>query len=111
MSTRKRGKRLAGGITAAVAVGSLATAGVAAAAIYSSTPSVLARAGSTASTSTTPGASSAPGSSSPGGASSSPGGSSGSTRDNTARRPRGFTGTSPVQPGNGSVTHGQSSGS
>ena len=116
MSTRNRGKRLAGGITAAVAVGSLATAGVAAAAIYSSTPSVLSKAGSAAPTSTAPGGSSAPGSSSSGGSRPPSGGFSGSqddrgTQDNSVRRPRGFTGTSPVQPGNGSITHGQSSGS
>ncbi|WP_255769656.1 hypothetical protein [Pseudarthrobacter sulfonivorans] len=108
MSTRNRGKQLAGGITAAVAVGSLATAGVAAAAIYSSTPSVLSKTGST--TSTAPGGTSAPDGTSSTGPRSSSGSSSG-TQDNSGRRPRGFTGTSPVQPGNGNVTHGRSSGS
>jgi len=102
MSIRNRGKRLASGITVAVSVGSLATAGVAAAAVYSSTPSVVARTGVTTSGSATGGSSS-------GG--SSTGGSAGSTPDTSTRHSRSYTGTSPVQPGNGSVTHGRSSGS
>ncbi|HEY8752365.1 MAG TPA: hypothetical protein VIM40_01750 [Arthrobacter sp.] len=97
MSIRNRGKRLASGITVAVSVGSLATAGVAAAAVYSSTPTVVARTGATTSGSSTGG--------------SSTGGSAGSTPDTSTRHSRSYTGTSPVQPGNGSVTHGRSSGS
>lgn len=93
MSIRHRGKRLASGITVAVSVGSLATAGVAAAAVYSSTPSVVARTGATTSGSSTSG------------------GSAGTTPDTGTRHSRSYTGTSPVQPGNGSVTHGRSSGS
>lgn len=103
MSTRNRGKRLASGITAAVGAGSLATAGVAAAAIYSATPAVLSKANSTTSTSQAPDGPSSSGSSS--------GGYSGSTPDNGVRRQRGYGGVSPVQPGNGGFTHGQSSGS
>lgn len=99
MTIRNRGKRLASGITVAVSVGSLATAGVAAAAVYSSTPSVVARTGTTTSGSTTSGGSSTSG------------GSAGSTPDTSTRHSRSYTGTSPVQPGNGSVTHGRSSGS
>jgi hypothetical protein len=98
MSIRNRGKRLASGITVAVSVGTLATAGVAAAAVYSSTPSVVARTGTTTSGSSTSGGSST-------------GGSAGSAPDASARHSRSYTGTSPVQPGNGSVTHGRSSGS
>lgn len=93
MSIRHRGKRLASGITVAVSVGTLATAGVAAAAVYASTPSVVARTGTTTSGSSTSG------------------GSAGSTPDTGTRHSRSYTGTSPVQPGNGSVTHGRSSGS
>lgn len=107
MSTRNRGKRLASGITAVVGVGSLATAGVAAAAVYSSTPSVVARTNSSSSA-TTPGTTTTPGGSSKSGGSATSGGS-GST-DNT-RRSRGYGSTSPVQPGNGSTVHGRSSGS
>ncbi|HET7140639.1 MAG TPA: hypothetical protein VFI36_10810 [Arthrobacter sp.] len=98
MSIRHRGKRLASGITVAVSVGSLATAGVAAAAVYSATPSVVARTGATTSGSSTSGSSTS-------------GGSAGSTPDTGTRHSRSYTGTSPVQPGNGSVTHGRSSGS
>lgn len=108
MNTRNRGKRLASGITAAVGVGSLATAGVAAAAVYSSTPSVVARSNSSSS-STTPGTAATPGGSSKYGGSGTSGGS-GSSQDNT-RRSRGYGSTSPVQPGNGSTVHGRSSGS
>jgi hypothetical protein len=98
MNIRNRGKRLTSGITVGVSVATLATAGVAAAAVYAATPSVVARTGTTTSGSSTSGGSST-------------GGSGGSAPDAGARHSRSYTGTSPVQPGNGSVTHGRSSGS
>ncbi|MDJ0459767.1 hypothetical protein PUN71_021400 [Arthrobacter sp. NQ7] len=107
MSTRSRGKRLATGITAAVGVGSFAAAGVAAAAVYASTPSVIARTASGTDSSTQ---GTAP--------TSSPARSDdddrGTRKGSSTRRPKssGNSGsTSPVQPGNGGTIHGRSSGS
>ena len=98
MSIRNRGKRLASGITVAVSVGSLATAGVAAAAVYSSTPTVVAKAGTTVRSSTS--------------GSSSTDGSTGNAPDTSARHSRSYSGTSPVQPGQWQRhPHGRSSGS
>jgi hypothetical protein len=59
---------------------------------------VVAKAGTTTSGSSTSGSSSTDG-------------STGSAPDTSARHSRSYSGTSPVQPGNGSVTHGRSSGS
>ncbi len=98
MDTRNKGKRLASGITAAVSIGSLATAGVAAAVVYSTTPSSASKVSPVTSGSNPWGDPARDGSSAAAG---------GATQDGTSRS-RGF---SPVQPGNGSVTHGQSSGS
>lgn len=109
MSTRSRGKRLAGGITTAVGLGSLATAGVAAAAVYSATPSVIARTGSS-STSGSSGTSTTPGGYSKYGGSSTSG-DAGSSQENSTRRSQRYGSISPVQPGGGGIVHGNSSGS
>lgn len=103
MSTRSRGKRLAAGITAAVGAGSFAAAGIAAAAVYASTPSVIARTNSTSSPQ-----GSVPNSA---GSDGQEGGSSGSRLDGGTRHSRSYGNASPVQPGSGGIVHGRSSGS
>jgi hypothetical protein len=91
MDIRRNGKRLAVGITTAVTLGSLATAGVASAVVYANTT----RAKSTGTTA-------------PAGTSSS---SSGSTPNNSTRPGKSYSRVSPVQPGTGGTVHGKSSGS
>ncbi|RAX17473.1 hypothetical protein DC347_07585 [Pseudarthrobacter sp. AG30] len=104
MSTRSRGKRLATGITVAVGVGSVAVAGVSAAAVYAATPSVIAR--------TTLGTDNSTQGTTP-----KPSGSTGSgndiygSRQDGTRRSKSYGSTTPVQPGNGGTVHGRSSGS
>ncbi|TQJ35939.1 hypothetical protein [Arthrobacter sp. SLBN-122] len=121
MSTRSRGKRLATGITAAVGVGSFAAAGVAAAAVYAATPSVIARTRSATDSrqDSSPQGNSAEGNTEDskaksGSARSGDDDDHGSRHDKTTRRSKSYSnsgGTSPVQPGNGSTIHGRSSGS
>jgi hypothetical protein len=107
MSTRSRGKRLATGITAVVGVGSFVASGVAAAAVYAATPSVVAR--------TTPATdSSTQGSTPKSGSARSDDDGYGTTQDKSPRRSKSYGNsgsTSPVQPGNGGTIHGRSSGS
>jgi len=104
MSTRSRGKRLATGITVAVGVGSVAVAGVSAAAVYAATPSVIAR--------TTPASDDATQGTTPkSGGSTTYGDDSYGSRQDGTRRSKSYGSTTPVQPGNGGKVHGRSSGS
>lgn len=96
MDTRRNGKRLAAGITATVALGCLATAGIASAVVYAATPGTKAAAATTTSGST-------------GSSSSSAGG--GTVKSNSGRQPKSYSGITPVQPGSGGAVHGKSSGS
>jgi len=113
MSTRSRGKRLATGITAAVGVGSFAAAGVAAAAVYAATPSVIART-SAATDNSTQGTAPKSGAVRHDDDDYGTRPDSGTGQNNSSRRSKSYGNygsTSPVQPGNGGTIHGRSSGS
>ncbi|WP_427172668.1 hypothetical protein [Arthrobacter sp. 92] len=87
MNIRSNGKRMAAGITTAVTLGSLATAGVASAVVYANTTAVKST-GTTTSTDSSNGAT-----------------------NNSTRPAKSYSRVSPVQPGSGGAVHGKSSGS